>query len=111
MFNVFSKNKSKNSQPLNLLFCFYYLKESNKLITIAKKATPSTNAAATIMFERMSPIASGCLAIASIAFPPICPMPIPAPITATPAPKPAPKCANPALASSKIYNNSIFIYV
>ena len=41
-----------------------------------------------IMFDLISPDASGCLAIASI-FPPINPIPIPAPITANPAPSAA----------------------
>ncbi len=56
----------------------------------AKKATPSINAADTIMFERMSPLASGWRAIASMALAPILPIPIPAPIAANPAPKAAP---------------------
>jgi len=53
----------------------------------AKKATPSIRAADTIMLERISPLASGWRAIASMALAPILPIPIPAPIAANPAPK------------------------
>ncbi|HSO85809.1 MAG TPA: hypothetical protein VLQ91_04610 [Draconibacterium sp.] len=76
------------------------MKITRAQIITAKKATPSIKAAATIMFERMSPTASGWRAIASIALAPMFPMPIPAPIAASPAPIAAPNLpsAAPAVA-------------
>ncbi len=73
------------------LNCFrndsFYKKTINKQTITARKATPSISAADTIMFERISPAASGWRAILSIALPPIFPIPKPAPIAANPAPK------------------------
>ena len=46
-----------------------------------------------IMDVLISPNASGCLPLASIADPASLPIPIPAPITVNPAPTPAPKNA------------------
>jgi len=59
---------------------------------MAKKATPSIKAAATIMFDLMSPAASGWRAIDSIAEVPIFPIPIAAANAANAAPKPAAAC-------------------
>jgi hypothetical protein len=79
---------------------------------MAKNAAPSIKAAETIMFERMSPAASGWRAMASTAPPPIRQIPIPAPIAARPAPIPAPNFANATLATtSKITPNvNIFTF-
>ncbi len=77
--------------------------------TTANKATPSIRAAATIMFVKILLITSGCLAIASIACPPMRPIPIPAPIAARPAPTPAPNFATPAAAACN--NNAEIIIV
>ena len=57
-----------------------------KQITSAKSETPSTRAAAMIIVVLISPVASGCLPIASIADAASLPIPIPVPITARPAP-------------------------
>src|SRR5687767_12423579 len=54
--------------------------------TTPNRATPSTRAAAISMVVVIFPIASGWRAMASIACPPIWPMPMPAPTTARPAP-------------------------
>lgn len=78
-------------------------------------ATPSTKAAATIMFERRSLAISGWRAMASRADPPMSPMPIPAPTAAIPAPMPA----SPAfiavsmriVASSIVYGLGLVVYL
>src|SRR5213078_3758437 len=68
--------------------------------TSAASATPSISAAVRIIAPRMSPEACGCRAIASTAWPPIRPMPSPAPITARPSPMPAPSSALVFLATA-----------
>ena len=83
---------------------------------MANKATPSTKAAMIIIFIRISPETSGWRAIASIAEPPILPIPKPAPITARPAPIAAPNLLTPtaaAVASScnnTVYRNITFLF-
>ena len=67
---------------------------------MANKATPSTKAAMIIIFIRISPETSGWRAIASIAEPPILPIPKPAPITAKPAPSAAPTLLKPTPAAA-----------
>src|SRR5688572_13441354 len=64
-------------------------------MTSAKSATPSISAAAMIIVRRISPAASGCRAIPSMAGPASLPMPSPAPISASPAPSPAPSHPSP----------------
>ena len=71
-----------------------------KAITAAKRATPSIKADTTIMLMNSLFITSGGRAIASIALPPILPIPIPAPIAAKPAPRPAPNCARPLVTNN-----------
>src|SRR5439155_1027740 len=68
--------------------------------TSAASATPSISAAVRIIAPRISPEACGCRAIASTAWPPMRPMPSPAPITARPSPKPAPSRALVFLATA-----------
>jgi hypothetical protein len=57
-----------------------------RAITTANNATPSIRAAEMIIAVCILLVASGCLAIASMAEPPIRPIPNPAPIAARPAP-------------------------
>lgn len=87
LFEFWKKYPRSICQPqINLEFLlhdYYDIKIERRM---AISAAPSTNAAIRIIAERMSPDASGCLAIASIALPPTIPIPIPAPITARPAP-------------------------
>ena len=78
----------------------------------ANKATPSTNAAITIMLLRISLVDSGWRAMASIAEEPILPIPIPAPIAAMAAPIQAPNLARPtpAAACNKIIPNIVLLF-
>ena len=76
---------------------------ANKATITPKRATPSMNAAVIIAKPLMSPPASGCLAIPSIALPANIPIPTPAPITANP----APNAANPMKLKSITTNNNI----
>jgi hypothetical protein len=85
---IFKKQPSSANRIAMAVFrfvCQYYpaMKMERR---IAISAAPSTKAAIRIIPDLISPDASGCLAIASIAFPPTIPIPIPAPITANPAP-------------------------
>src|SRR5439155_18109933 len=68
--------------------------------TSAARVAPSMSAAVRIIAPRMSAEASGCRAIASTAWPPIRPMPSPAPMMARPSPMPAPSRALVFLATS-----------
>src|SRR2546426_2666535 len=61
--------------------------------TNAASVAPSTSAAVRIIAPRMSADASGWRAIASTAWPPMRPMPRPAPMIASPIPMPAPSRA------------------
>ena len=60
------------------------------------------------MFERMSLVASGWRAMASIAPLPICPIPIPAPTAAKPAPIAPPAFAQ-GVVLKKTFNKSIVL--
>jgi hypothetical protein len=97
-------------KPVLTAYPLCYLNTTSKHIMIPKSATPSTRAAARIIFARRSSEDSGCLAIASSAPLPIRPTPIPAPIAAAPAPSPASPC--PVVTSKTINyrkNNSSWI--
>lgn len=85
-----TKSKETFNQPLKVSLRFYL---DCIATTTAKKATPSTKAAATIIKVKNFPYSSGCLADDSNAEDPILPIPNPAPITAKPAPIPAPNDA------------------
>ena len=88
----------------------FYCETAKKQITAPKRATPSIKADRIIAVVLMSPVASGCRAIASDAFPPIFPMPIPTPMAVSPAPIPAPS-APILLISSKINPSNIILKV
>ena len=85
----------------------YYLPANIKQITSAKRVTPSTSAAAIIIVVLISPLASGCLPIASMAEAANLPIPRPAPITASPAPMPA---ANAARLINNVYPFFSFLF-
>jgi hypothetical protein len=68
----------------------YYRNNTRAHVITAKNDTPSIRAAATIMFDRISPLASGWRAIASIALTPIRLIPIAAPKAVSAAPMAAP---------------------
>src|SRR5262245_14351644 len=80
--------------------------------TTAKRATPSIRAASRMEPPRISPAASGCRAMPSLAAAPMRPMPMPAPTATIPAPMPAPHLARDrpaAAASSRGRNMSFFL--
>src|SRR6266540_46526 len=75
--------------------------------TSAASVAPSTSAAVRIIAPRMSADASGWRAIASTAWPPMRPMPSPAPMMARPIPIPAPSRALLLSAASGVAWSSI----
>ena len=80
---------------------------------MAMRATPSIKAAAMIMFIRTLLDSDGCRAMASMADPPMRPIPMPAPKTAIPAPIAAPNLVRPIppIACNQMDNNIMFLFL
>jgi len=104
------RGASKTEARIQVVIMTYYYR-AKKQTTTANRATPSTNAAMIIMFIRISPADSGWRAIASIAEPPILPIPIPAPTAAIPAPIAAPNLPNPKPAAAACNNTVLHNFI